>query len=136
PRRNTVHVRRIRRGARWLRGDAVTNVTVIRAGRLIDGNGSAVQHDRSVIVQDGRIVGVEAAGDVPSDAEVIDATDSTLLPGLIDGHVHLVFSAGPYPLGDLGVEDDQRLLLRAVAAARQALGAGVTTLRDLGGRGG
>jgi imidazolonepropionase-like amidohydrolase len=34
------------------------------------------------------------------------------------------------------VEDDQRLLLRAIAAARQALGAGITTVRDLGGRGG
>ena len=50
--------------------------------------------------------------------------------------MHLVFSAGANPFGDLGVEDDQRLLLRAVAAARQALGAGVTTVRDLGGRGG
>ena len=50
--------------------------------------------------------------------------------------MHLVFSAGPNPLGDLGLEDDHRLLVRAVAAARQALGAGVTTLRDLGGRSG
>ncbi len=114
----------------------MTKLTVIRAGRLIDGTGAALQHGRSVFIEDGRIIGIEAAGDTPSEAEVIDVRESTLLPGLIDGHVHLVFSAGAYPLGDLGVEDDQRLLLRSVAAARQALGAGVTTVRDLGGRGG
>jgi len=114
----------------------VTNLKVIRAGRLIDGTGAAVQHGQSVFIEDGRIVGIEASGDAPSEAEVIDVAESTLLPGLIDGHVHLVFSAGANPLGDLGVEDDQRLLLRSVAAARQALGAGVTTVRDLGGRGG
>ena len=114
----------------------MTNLKVIRAGRLIDGTGTAAQHGQSVFIEDGRIVGIEASGDTPSEAEVIDVAESTLLPGLIDGHVHLVFSAGPNPLGDLGVEDDQRLLLRSVAAARQALGAGVTTVRDLGGRGG
>jgi imidazolonepropionase-like amidohydrolase len=50
--------------------------------------------------------------------------------------VHLVFSASAYALGDVLVEDDQQLLLRGVAAARHALRAGITTVRDLGGRGG
>jgi imidazolonepropionase-like amidohydrolase len=109
---------------------------VLRAGRLIDGNGSVVQDHRSVYIDAGRIVGIEATGDAPSDAEVIDASAYTVLPGLIDCHVHLVFSASDNPLRDVYQDDDQRLLLRAVAAARQALGAGVTTLRDLGGRGG
>jgi len=109
---------------------------VIRAGRLIDGTGAAVRRSQSIFLDDGRIVAIEPSGDPPSDAEVIDASDSTVMPGMIDGHVHLVFSAGEFPLGDLGLEDDQRLLLRSVAAARQALGAGVTTVRDLGGRGG
>jgi imidazolonepropionase-like amidohydrolase len=114
----------------------VTDRKVIRAGRLIDGSGAAVRRGQSVYVEDGRIIGVEPSSDTPADTEVIDLPESTLMPGLIDGHVHLVFSAGRNPLADLGVEADQRLLLRSVAAARQALGAGVTTVRDLGGRGG
>jgi imidazolonepropionase-like amidohydrolase len=73
---------------------------------------------------------------VPSDAEFLDLGDLCVLPGLIDCHVHLVFSAGVRPLADVLAEDDQQLLLRGVAAAREALAAGITTVRDLGGRGG
>jgi imidazolonepropionase-like amidohydrolase len=109
---------------------------VIRAGRLIDGTAAPVQLDRAVYVENGKISGIGAASEMPADADVLDLGESTILPGLIDCHVHLVFSHTAYPLGDLMVEDDQQLLLRGVAAARQALGAGITTVRDLGGRGG
>ena len=109
---------------------------VIRAGRLIDGTGAGVQRDRALYVEDGLITGVGAAGETPADAELVDLSSLTVLPGLFDCHVHLVFSYSPYPLGDLLAEDDQQLLLRGVAGARQALRAGITTVRDLGGRGG
>src|SRR3981081_3217911 len=109
---------------------------VIRAGRLIDGTGAAVQRDRALYIEDGRIVGITAAGDTPADAEVMDLSHLSVMPGLIDCHVHLVFSHTAHPLSDLLAEDDQQLLLRGVAGARQALGAGITTVRDLGGRGG
>src|SRR3982074_3319119 len=109
---------------------------VIRAGRLIDGTGAVVQRDRALYVKDGRIVGISAAGDIPSDAELVDLSSFSVMPGLIDCHVHLVFSYTAHPLSDLLAEDDQQLLLRGVAGARQALGAGITTVRDLGGRGG
>jgi imidazolonepropionase-like amidohydrolase len=111
-------------------------VKVIRAGRLIDGTGAAVQRDRALYVEDGQIVAIEAAGEPPADAEVIDLSGLSVMPGLIDCHVHLVFSRSAFALGDVLAEDDQQLLLRGVGAAREALGAGVTTVRDLGGRGG
>jgi imidazolonepropionase-like amidohydrolase len=111
--------------------------TLIRAGRLIDGTTtSGVQHDQVIRVDSGTITSVAPAGELPRDADVIDLSSSTVLPGLIDCHVHLVFSASDYALGDVLVEDDQQLLLRGVAAARRALRVGITTVRDLGGRGG
>jgi imidazolonepropionase-like amidohydrolase len=109
---------------------------VIRVGRLIDGTGAAVQRDRALYVEDGQIVGIGPAGETPSDADLVDLSNLSVIPGLIDCHVHLVFSYTAHPLSDLQAEDDQQLLLRGVAGARQALAAGITTVRDLGGRGG
>lgn len=110
--------------------------TLIRAGRLIDGTTSGVQRDQAISVDSGAITRVAPAAELPPDAEVIDLSTSTVLPGLIDCHVHLIFSASDYALGDVLADDDQQLLLRGVAAARRALRAGITTVRDLGGRGG
>jgi imidazolonepropionase-like amidohydrolase len=111
--------------------------TIIRAGRLIDGTtAGGVQRDQAIFVDSGTITRVVPAHEVPPDAEVIDLSTSTVLPGLIDCHVHLVFSASGYALGDVLAEDDQQLLLRAVAAAhglgtdgiRDAVEAGVNTI--------
>jgi imidazolonepropionase-like amidohydrolase len=111
-------------------------LVIVRAGTLVDGTGAPPRHDVQVVIQDGRIVDVAAGGDVPSDARVLDYSRQAVVPGLIDCHVHLTFSAGPDPLGDLLVEDDAALLLHAVQNAQTALAAGVTTVRDLGDRNG
>lgn len=111
-------------------------LVVVRAGTLVDGTGAAPRHDVQVVIRDGRIVDVAAGGDVPSDARVLDYSRQAIVPGLIDCHVHLTFSAGPDPLGNLLVEDDTTLLLHAVQNAQTALAAGVTTVRDLGDRNG
>jgi imidazolonepropionase-like amidohydrolase len=111
--------------------------SVIRAGRLIDGTASGgVQRDQAIFIESGTIARVAPAAEIPADANVVDLSSATVLPGLIDCHVHLVFSASQHALRDVLGEDDQQLLLRAVGAARQALRAGITTVRDLGGRGG
>jgi imidazolonepropionase-like amidohydrolase len=109
---------------------------VILAGRLIDGTGAGVQRDRAVYIEDGRILSVGPAGDVPSEVQVMDWSRFTVLPGLIDCHVHLVFSHSADPRHDVLEEDDLQLLLHGVANAGRAIATGVTTVRDLGGRGG
>ncbi|MBA2448161.1 MAG: amidohydrolase family protein [Chloroflexi bacterium] len=115
-------------------------VSVIRAGRLVDGTGAAPIEAATIVVEDGRIREVGGEGGEPStgggDAERIDYSDCTVLPGLIDCHVHLVFSARPTALQDILTEDNRRLLLRAVHNAQLALRSGVTTVRDCGGRAG
>jgi imidazolonepropionase-like amidohydrolase len=107
----------------------------IRGTRLFDGSVSTYLREPTVLVDDGRIVAVQSGGDAPEEAQTIDLGDVTLLPGLIDSHIHLTFDAGPDPLGWFTAADDGRLRTAAIAAARTALAAGVTTVRDLGDRG-
>ncbi|GIH73909.1 amidohydrolase family protein [Planobispora longispora] len=108
---------------------------VIRAARLFDGDKTVLAGEPAVIVEDGRVVSVRHDGAVPSGAELVDLGDATLLPGLIDAHVHLAFDAGADPVGALAARDDAQALEGMRAAARTALAAGITTVRDLGDRG-
>jgi imidazolonepropionase-like amidohydrolase len=65
----------------------------------------------------------------------VDLPGATLLPGLVDTHVHLAFDASTDPVGTLVGQDDDELLAAMVGAAHAQLRAGVTTVRDLGDRG-
>ena len=101
----------------------------MRATRLFDGE--RLIDDPLVLIEDGRIAAVRSGGEPP---DVTDLGDVTLLPGLIDPHVHLVLDAVPPVVERLTEADDDVVLERARAAARQSLSAGVTTVRDLGDR--
>jgi imidazolonepropionase-like amidohydrolase len=109
---------------------------VVKAGTLIAGTDAPPVPGATVHIDRGVITAIAGPNDLPAGAEVLDWSGQTVLPGLIDCHVHLVFSAGANPLRDVLAEDDRALLLRAAQNARQALAAGITTVRDLGGRGG
>lgn len=110
------------------------NRTAIRAATLLDGTGGVLA-DPLVVVEKGRIVAVQGAGTPPPpDAQLIDLPGATLLPGLIDTHVHLVFDGGPDPVAALAERDDDAALAAMAAAALAQLRAGVTTVRDLGDR--
>ena len=112
-------------------------LTVIEAGRLVDGTGAEPLEVARMIVEGERIREVGPASQVrmpDGDAERIDFSELTVMPGLLDGHVHLVFSALPTALPDILGEDNPRILLRAVHNAQLALRVGVTTVRDCGGR--
>lgn len=105
---------------------------LLRGGTLWDGQNPDVRRDADILVEDGRIVavGADAAG---SDAAVLDLEGRYVLPGLIDMHVHLVWSGSPDPAALVEREGEQLTTIRAVANAQAQVRAGVTTVRDLGG---
>ena len=67
--------------------------------------------------------------------ELLDMGEQYVLPGLIDGHLHLSFSSSEQPLVELYQDDDSEILLRMVKAMEMELKSGVTTVRDCGARG-
>ncbi|MBW3634223.1 MAG: amidohydrolase family protein [Chloroflexi bacterium] len=112
---------------------------VIAAERVVTGAGGVVHPAAAVVIGEGRILAVgpvsQVLASVGEGTPWIDLPGCTILPGLIDSHVHLTFSAGPFIARDLLADDQTALLLRGVVNARQALMAGVTTVRDLGSSG-
>ncbi|PXY23276.1 amidohydrolase [Prauserella coralliicola] len=109
-------------------------LTVLRPSRLFDGVGSALVEDPVVVLDGTTIVAVDHAGCFPAmeHAEVVHLGGATLVPGLIDTHVHLCFDAGHDVVGGLARRDRAAALAAMARAARIALSAGVTTVRDLG----
>ena len=85
----------------------------------------------AVLVLDGGSIRDIRSGSATAD---VDLGDVTLLPGLVDTHVHLGFDCSPDVLTPLLEDDDDVLLERMADNARRALQAGVTTVRDLGDR--
>lgn len=113
---------------------------LITAGQLVTGPGGRRLRDGAVLVRGATIAGVGPRAEIAPlagpGATVMSFPDGTLLPGLIDCHVHLALDAGPDPVTALLDTDDTGLLAGMAERARQLLDSGVTTVRDLGDRGG
>ena len=103
--------------------------------RLIDGTGQAIE-PATVIVRDQRIaaIGLSRTVSIPRGATLINGRGLTVLPGLIDCHVHLCLGAEPDVVKAIAEETPAETLLKAARLARQTLEAGVTTVRDVGSR--
>jgi imidazolonepropionase-like amidohydrolase len=112
------------------------SLTVIRAGTLIDGTSDAPRKNQLVFVRGGRIEKVtDGSATIPAEAKVIDLSNTTVLPGLIDSHTHIFLwgedpKKGGYDANILNAGIALRAA-RATFAARRALEQGFTTLRDL-----
>ena len=111
---------------------------LVRGARLIDGQGGAPLERGAVLMQGGliRAVGTEEAVHAPEGAgvEVFDYPDKTIMPGLIDCHVHLVSLGDGRAGDDLARLPDEILTLQAARNARAHLYSGVTTVRDCGAK--
>jgi imidazolonepropionase-like amidohydrolase len=110
---------------------------VLRAPRLLDGTGTPPVHDAALLVDGGRIAYAGPAAGLPDGADRLPSRDfpaATLLPGLVDVHVHLVASAGPDLAADLPGTEAERTVA-AVVNARRQLDQGITLVRDLGAPG-
>ena len=109
---------------------------LIRADRLIDGTGATPVPDAVLLVAEGRIAGVFGGqapeGLVPPGTPVLDYRGCTLLPGLIDAHVHLNLPGDGSTLEQAVQEADGVLVATATFAVTRALAAGITTVRDMG----
>ncbi|RMF84383.1 MAG: amidohydrolase family protein [Nitrospinota bacterium] len=106
---------------------------ILQAAQVIDGTGKPPYRPGTVVVQQGRIEAVGGADTPLPPGTVVDLGERTLLPGLIDAHLHLRGRNGQDALAYSAVPDATQGI-RAVAEARTLLQAGFTTVRCLGGR--
>lgn len=109
--------------------------TAIFADALYDPDSGETTRDAVVLIDGGRVVaaGSAAGVHVPADADRIDGSGLTLLPGLIDLHVHLCSRGRGLDMGEVLATSPTETILLAVEACRRTLEAGFTTVRDAGG---
>ena len=110
-------------------------VTFIKAGTLIDGRSSEARRNQTIVIRGNRIESIGGDVAAPAGAKVIDLSNMTVLPGMIDTHTH-IFLQGEDPVE--GGYDIQLLKFpiayraaRATVSVRRALEQGFTTLRDV-----
>jgi imidazolonepropionase-like amidohydrolase len=105
--------------------------TAVRCGTLIDGTGAEPARGATLLFEGDTIVSVERDGGVPRDAEVIDASHLTVMPGMIDCHVHL--GSSTWGLQERLLTPFSLIIAHALNHARVTLEAGFTSVRDAAG---
>jgi imidazolonepropionase-like amidohydrolase len=104
----------------------------VRAGRLVDPETGTVQTQRLLRVENGRVAAVTADGAVPAGAKVVDWSGFTVLPGLIDCHVHLADTEQSNNPAEPLLHAPMEIAYLGARHARQTLLAGFTTVHDVG----
>ncbi|MDF0644964.1 MAG: amidohydrolase family protein [Nitrospira sp.] len=113
----------------------MTGILAIRSARVIEGTGR-LSDKATVVVRGDRIAAVGGHRDlsVPRGARIIDGRGLTVLPGLIDCHVHLCLGSEADVVAAVEQDSPSLTLLKAARRARQTIEAGITTVRDVGSR--
>ena len=96
-------------------------VIAIRAGRLFDSKSGALVSNQTILIRGDRIAEVGSSVQIPREALVLDLTNATVMPGMIDAHVHV----------NTGGETPAQRAIVALANAQTDLQAGFTTVRDV-----
>ncbi|WP_339705946.1 amidohydrolase family protein [uncultured Sphingosinicella sp.] len=120
--------------AALLSGTAQAETVVVTADRMVDVVAGRMVENPVVVITDGRIVSVSGGAGIPADAKRVDLPGMTLVPGLIDMHVHLD-SAPIYGGYNSLVFTDSFWTVVGAANARAMLDAGFTTVRNVGSAG-
>ena len=103
----------------------------ILSGRIIDGRSARPLVETVIVVEGERIAAIGDRKIIPPGAQIVDLGSSTLLPGMIDGHVHPLMHADDYQNAHITTSSAYKAL-KALKAVQNLLGAGWTTLRVLG----
>jgi imidazolonepropionase-like amidohydrolase len=112
---------------------ATAQVTVVKAGKLVDPDQGTIVADQVIVIRDNKVEAVGKAIPVPAGATVIDLSNMTVLPGLIDCHTHL--ADGKHGEGDPMFQlkkTASQTVMESVRNARVTLESGFTTVRDVG----
>jgi len=105
--------------------------------RVVDGRGGVLEN-RRLTIDDGRITAIEdtvgSNAAAPSATDTIDAAGMTVMPGVIDCHVHLSIGGAADAMGEAVRDTDSIAVIRMAHNAVRTLAAGITTVRDMGAK--
>jgi imidazolonepropionase-like amidohydrolase len=115
---------------------AFSQKTLVHCGNLIDGKTNDVQAQMTIVIEGNKIIAVQKGLTKPAaDEKLIDLSQKTVMPGLIDMHVHLENETNKDQNLQRFTLNDADVAFRSTVFAKKTLLAGFTTVRDLGGSG-
>lgn len=112
--------------------NAQSIIKAIKAGKLIDVTTGKVLEHQIILIDNNKITNIGSNIAIPADAEIIDLSNATVLPGLIDCHTHLTFQPGENYYDDLFRKTATEYAIEATVNAKKTLDAGFTMVRDAG----
>jgi imidazolonepropionase-like amidohydrolase len=117
----------------WAQAAPASKTVVIRAGHLLDVKTGRTLSNQTIVIQGDKIASVGSDAQIPAGAQVVDLSNATVLPGLIDAHTHLTMTTN-FGYSALAISIP-REALHGARNARVTLEAGFTTVRNVGARG-